>query len=169
MKKHYWAFVILLIIIMLARYTVYNESDGANKYNSNSSDKYNDVISIATYTKNQYDSGSLPLETVIQKDNLDNFEKDENILQIFSSDQYFYKSAMSDKDTVIIQKSVVFHSVTGYVATKKKNLDTIDDKSFINPILNIPSCLGYDGYIVWIENDLGKFADWYLYRYSAGL
>lgn len=161
MRKHYCVFVVLSIIMMLTACT--------GSHDNNLSDQYDDIMRIAIYTKNQYDSHTLQLEKKITRDNLDSFEKDENVSEILSDDEYYYMSAMMDEDTVIIHQNSIFQSATGYVATTKESLDTLDEDGYRDPLLNVPACLGYDNDRITIEKYLGAFEDWHLYRYSAGL
>lgn len=170
MRKYCRVFIIPLIMIMLTGCSVYNNYSGCGEYSKvDVSDKYADVIAITEYTEKQYNSGKLQLGRVIWRKNLDSFEEDEKISEIFSGDYYFYKSDMHDEDTVIIQRDVIFQSVIGYIATKKDALDTVPDEIYKYPRLNISPSLGYDENAVWVESYLGDFEEWHLYRYNAGL
>lgn len=179
MKKISSCFLIISIIIMMVSCTDYNENShvsttimvSENSYDSESSTKnrYYDITNISTYVKDQFNAGSLQLETMVTKYNINDFEKNEIISEIFSNDNFFYKALMIDENTVIVQKNVIFQSVTGYVATKNETLDTIEDERYKNPILNIPSSLGYDGNNLSVDKYLGEFDEWHLYKYTAGL
>lgn len=118
------------------------------------SNNYDDITTISTYTKKQYDSGKLTLNTIIKNDSIDNYENDKTVSELFSNTYFSYKSVMHDEETVIIQKNVIFQSVTGYVTTKK-NLDTILEERFRYPIMNVTESLGYDNDIIMVEECLG--------------
>ncbi|MDD6827361.1 MAG: hypothetical protein PUE12_14905 [Oscillospiraceae bacterium] len=137
--------------------------------NSNSNlNKYDAILSIASYTKEQYDKGLLNLEYVIYEDNLSNFDNHEDIAEVFKDEYYFYKSTMSDENTIVVQKTVFFHSVTGYVATKNEKLNTLKIEGHSDPVMYVPSNLGYDGDIIDCSY-IGKFDDWYLYFFRGGM
>lgn len=146
------------------------EIQESSDYSKNSDiSQYNDITSISTYIKEQFDAGALQIETMVTNDNINDFEENERISEIFSNDQYFYKALMIDDNTTIVQKNVIFQSATGYIATKNEMLDTVEDERYKNPILNIPSSFGYDGNILSVDDYLGEFEEWHLYIYSAGL
>ena len=159
--KRLFCIAFLPIMLLTTGCTDYADQD--------SSDRYSDIVQIATYTKNQYDSYKLQSNEIITSDTLKNYEIDSEIAEIFESEDYFYKSTMVDTNTVLIQKNVIFQSVTGYIATKNEKLNTTKNEHYRNPILNIPSSLGYDGDSVMIEDELGEYAEWHLYYYHAGL
>lgn len=157
---------VIFIVFMSALFLM----TGCTDYSEHgSADRYNDIIKIATYTKNQYDSYKLQANAIITSDTLKNYENDSEIAELFATDNCFYKSTMIDTNTVLIQKNVVFQSVTGYIATKSETLDTTKNENDKNPVLDIPSFLGYDGNLVTIEDDLGEYDEWHLYYYIAGL
>ena len=132
----------------------------------NKKDKYYDLIKIAEFTKSQYDFSNLQIGNIIKADNIEEFEADSNIADIFSSDIYYYKAAMQDSDTVVVQNNVIFQSVTGYIATKKDSLDTCGEDYCS---LNISPSFGYDSNIVFIRNSCGEYDGWNFYFYIAGL
>ena len=179
MKKTLSIFLIVPMIIMMVGCTDRNENshvspnavipENSDYSESSAIYQYDDITSISTYVKNQFNAGSLQLETMVTYDNIDDFEINEIFSEIFSNDQYFYKALMSDENTIIVQKNVLFQSATGYVATKSESLDIIEDKRYKEPILNIPPSFGYDGNILSVLDYLGEFDEWHLYSYTAGL
>ncbi|HAE51890.1 MAG TPA: hypothetical protein DCG30_01370 [Ruminococcus sp.] len=165
--------IFLLIVLILCRYYV-SESNykSDSNYESGSeyeltSERHDSILSIASYTKSQYDKGTLKLGYVIANGNLDNYEKNKEIAEIFANHDYFYKAVMNDENTVIIQQVVFFHSVTGYIATKNETLNTTEEKH--RTVMYVPSALGYDNNLVIIDGYIGQFDKWHLYSYRSGM
>ncbi len=123
--------------------------------NSSENKSYSDIIKITEFTYNS------ETEKIITADNIREFNTDSDIIDIFKSDTYYYKSTMQNENTVVIQENVIFQSAKGYIATK-------DDK-FNSPTLDVSTAFGYDGNIVTILKYLGEYNDWHLYSFDAGL
>ena len=101
---------------------------------------------------------------------LDDLEKNEEINGIFDDENYcYYKLTMNDDNTVIIQKDVIFQSVVGYVATKNDALNTRKTDGIENPVMDVPSSLGYDSDLIVIAEYIGEIDEWNLYSYRAGM
>lgn len=164
--------ILTLGFIWACKNNTNNYSDTANYIDNTKTtvtiaDKYSDIIELATFTMNQYNAGKLDIGNVIYDINIDEFEADSNISELFSSHEYFYKTIMKDENTVIVQKNVIFQSIIGYVVTTEKSLDTYEYGRF--PCLNIPSALGYDGDSVSIDGYIGECDNLFLYSFVAGL
>ena len=143
------------------------ESSSTSNYNTS---KYESITKIAAYAKSQYDKGTIQLGYVINKERLDDLEKNDEINGIFDDENYcYYKLTMNDDNTVIIQKDVIFQSVVGYVATKNDALNTRKTEGIENPVMDVPSSLGYDSDLIVIAEYIGEIDEWNLYSYRAGM
>ncbi len=131
--------------------------------------KYSDVIEIAEFTKRQYDTYNFQTEMLITADNIETFEESSNITDVFSSDTHYYKSAIQDGDTVVIQENIVFQSAKGYIATKKNSLETYSKDNYKEPVFDVATAFGYDADTVSVIKKLGEYDDWNLYYFVAGL
>lgn len=169
MNKRYIILLLAPILIIASIFCGCSISSSDYYSNSNSDqNRYDSILNIASFTKDQYDKGILKLEYVVKKENLSNFDNYEDIAEFFEDQNYFYKSTMSDENTIIVQKNVVFQSVKGYVVTKNEKLNTLKKEGHSDPIMYVPSTLGYDGDCIDCSY-VGKFDDWYIYSFIGGM
>ena len=59
------------------------EIQESSDYSKNSDiSQYNDITSISTYIKEQFDAGALQIETMVTNDNINDFEENERISEM---------------------------------------------------------------------------------------
>ena len=146
-----------------------SNSESVSTSDSNTG-RYHSLIKLASYAKSQYDKGTIQSGYVIKKENLDDLEKNEEINSIFDDENYcYYRLTMNDDNTVIIQKDAIFQSVVGYAVTKNDTLSTRKTEGIENPVMDVPSSLGYDSDLIVIAKYIGDFDAWKLYSYRAGM
>lgn len=117
------------------------------------------ISKLADFTLKQYAEGKIETGEVIYKTNISSYSSDNSdIYNIYMSDSNFYKTVMLDENIVLIQETVYFHSVKGYIVTY--------DNSELPTELTVPPALGYDADKIQISEYSGYDN---IYIYDAGM
>ena len=123
------------------------------------SDNMPTISKLADFTFKQYTDGKIEIGKVIYNANISDYSSDKSdIYDIYMSDINFYKTVMIDENTVLIQKTVYFHSVSGYIVTY--------DNSELPTELTVPPALEYDADKIHISKRNGYDN---IYIYDAGM
>lgn len=128
-------------------------------FSTSCSDNMPTISKLADFTLKQYTDGKIETGNVIYKANISDYSSDNSdIYNIYMSDNNFYKTVMLDENIVLIQETVYFHSVKGYIVTY--------DNSELPTELTVPSALGYDADKIHISKRNGYDN---IYIYDAGM